>query len=81
MSHVTDTWLFTLLEIMSVVLITVIGFSLLAVIVMYIRDVTQTEQTIRRNYPVIGRFHYAFEHMGEFFWPILFCHGSGRAAF
>ena len=67
MSHVTDTWLFTLLEIMSVVLITLIGFSLLAVIVMYIRDVTQTEQTIRRNYPVIGRFRYAFEHMGEFF--------------
>lgn len=37
------------------------------VIVTYIVDVTQTEQTIRRNYPVIGRFRYFFEHLGEFF--------------
>jgi len=37
------------------------------VIVTYIIDVTQTEQTIRRNYPVIGRFRYLFEHVGEFF--------------
>ncbi len=36
-------------------------------IVTYIIDVTQTEQTIRRNYPVIGRFRYFFEHIGEFF--------------
>ena len=37
------------------------------VIVTYIIDVTQTQQTIRRNYPVIGRFRYLFEHIGEFF--------------
>lgn len=37
------------------------------VIVTYIIDVTQTQQTIRRNYPVIGRFRYLFEHVGEFF--------------
>jgi len=50
------------------------GFLLLAlmllvlwVVVTYIIDVTQTEQTIRRNYPVIGRFRYLFEHIGEFF--------------
>lgn len=30
-------------------------------------DRTQTEQTIRRNYPVVGRFRYFFEHLGEFF--------------
>lgn len=36
-------------------------------IVIYIIDVTQTQQTIRRNYPVIGRFRYFFEHLGEFF--------------
>ncbi len=39
----------------------------LVVIRMYISDVTQTQQTVRRNYPVIGRFRYLFEHMGEFF--------------
>ncbi|MEM1114450.1 MAG: FMN-binding glutamate synthase family protein [Pseudomonadota bacterium] len=44
-----------------------LGLGLLAIIVMYIVDVTQTQQTIRRNYPVIGRFRYVFEHLGEFF--------------
>jgi glutamate synthase domain-containing protein 2 len=36
-------------------------------IVFYISDVTQTQHTIRRNYPVIGRFRYLFEKLGEFF--------------
>ena len=44
-----------------------IGLGLLAILVMYIVDVTQTSQTIRRNYPVVGRFRYLFEHLGEFF--------------
>ncbi len=39
----------------------------ITVIVFYISDVTQTQQTIRRNYPVIGRFRYLFEKLGEFF--------------
>lgn len=33
----------------------------------YFIDKNQTTQTIRRNYPVVGRFRYVFEHMGEFF--------------
>ena len=36
-------------------------------IVVYIADVTQTKQAIRRNYPVIGHFRYYFEHIGTFF--------------
>lgn len=39
----------------------------LTLIVIYIIDVNQTAQTIRRNYPVVGRFRYFFEHLGEFF--------------
>ncbi len=42
-------------------------FAIVTVLVMYIVDVTQTKQTIRRNYPVVGRFRYFFEHMGQFF--------------
>ncbi len=34
---------------------------------MYLFDRFQTNHTIRRNYPVIGRFRYLFEHFGEFF--------------
>ena len=45
----------------------VIGLGVLWVIYAFIKDVTQTEQAIRRNYPVIGRFRYLFEHLGEFF--------------
>ena len=49
------------------------GFVLLftalviVVIVMYIVDVTQTTHAIRRNYPVVGRFRYLFENLGDFF--------------
>lgn len=49
------------------ILIFVIGLGILGVLVIYIIDVTQTKQTIRRNYPVVGRFRYFFEHLGEFF--------------
>ncbi|MEO9653565.1 FMN-binding glutamate synthase family protein [Marinomonas sp.] len=41
--------------------------SVIALAVMYWLDKNQTAHTIRRNYPVIGRFRYLFEHMGEFF--------------
>ena len=44
-----------------------IGLFVLALVYMYIADITQTKQTIRRNYPIVGRFRYFFEHMGEFF--------------
>ena len=37
------------------------------VVVMYVVDITQSQHTIRRNYPVIGRFRYLFERLGEFF--------------
>jgi glutamate synthase domain-containing protein 2 len=36
-------------------------------LVIYQIDKHQTAQTIRRNYPLIGRFRYLFEHVGEFF--------------
>ena len=49
------------------VLVFVIGVGILCVFVVYLIDVTQTKQTIRRNYPVVGRFRYFFEHIGEFF--------------
>lgn len=54
-------------EVSALMLTFVIGVVILAVIYMYIADVTQKKQTIRRNYPVIGRFRYFFEHLGEFF--------------
>jgi glutamate synthase domain-containing protein 2 len=55
------------LELLAALFVFLIGLGVLAVIVLYILDVTQTKHAIRRNYPVVGRFRYFFEHLGEFF--------------
>jgi glutamate synthase domain-containing protein 2 len=52
---------------MSAVLVLLIGIGILAVVVMYIVDKTQTHSAIRRNFPVVGRFRYFFENLGEYF--------------
>lgn len=57
----------TALQVMSALFIFVIGLIVLVVIITFILDVTQNKQAIRRNYPVIGRFRYIFETLGEFF--------------
>ena len=44
-----------------------VGAIIVLVVVLYVIDVTQTKHAIRRNFPVIGRFRYWFEHLGEFF--------------
>jgi len=52
---------------MSAILVLILGLGILAVIVMYIVDISQTHSAIRRNFPVIGRFRYFFENLGEYF--------------
>ncbi|MGK0500250.1 MAG: glutamate synthase domain-containing protein 2 [Oceanicoccus sp.] len=51
----------------ALTLLFVIGLAVLSIFVIYLIDITQTSHTIRRNYPVVGRFRYFFEHIGEFF--------------
>lgn len=41
--------------------------GIIAAAVIYQIDKHQTKHAIRRNYPLVGRFRYIFEHMGEFF--------------
>lgn len=60
-------WALKLLTWLEVTFIAVIGLVLLSLAVMYIADITQNTHTIRKNYPLIGRFRYFFEHLGEFF--------------
>ncbi|WP_439509359.1 FMN-binding glutamate synthase family protein [Marinimicrobium koreense] len=62
-----DVFALKLLTILVLIFVTLIGVGLLTVAAMYVVDVTQRKHTIRRNYPVIGRFRYWFEHLGEFF--------------
>ncbi len=44
-----------------------IGIGFLIVVVLFIKDVTQTRNAVRRNFPVIGRFRSLFERLGEYF--------------
>jgi glutamate synthase domain-containing protein 2 len=67
MTNMDTDFIVRIMEVLAYAFILVIGVLLLAVVVMYIVDVTQTKQAIRRNYPVIGRFRYLFEEMGTFF--------------
>jgi glutamate synthase domain-containing protein 2 len=60
-------WALTLLTWLEVIFIAMIGLAVLALLVMYIADISQNTHTIRKNYPIIGRFRYFFEHLGEFF--------------
>ena len=50
----------------ALLLVLLVGL-LLWIATVYLIDATQTSQAVRRNFPVIGRFRYFFEHIGEFF--------------
>ncbi len=52
---------------MAYLFVFAVGLGVLAVMVLYVIDRTQTKHAIRRNYPVVGRFRYTFEELGEFF--------------
>ncbi|MCH9693669.1 MAG: FMN-binding glutamate synthase family protein [Gammaproteobacteria bacterium] len=58
---------FSLVQTLSSIFVFLIGAAILSLVVVFIIDVTQTKSTVRRNFPVVGRFRYMFEHMGEFF--------------
>ncbi|GMR20808.1 MAG: FMN-binding glutamate synthase family protein [Gammaproteobacteria bacterium] len=63
----TPSFLFSTLEVMALVFVFIIGLAALAIVILFISDVTQTSQAIRRNFPVIGHFRFLFEHLGVFF--------------
>ena len=55
------------LSVLGLIIAAAMAFLVVAISWMYFSDIRQTRQAIRRNYPVIGRFRYFFEHLGEFF--------------
>lgn len=52
---------------LSALFIFVLGLLVLYAIVLFVIDKNQTRDSIRYNYPVIGRFRYIFSELGEFF--------------
>ncbi|GAB4201687.1 MAG: FMN-binding glutamate synthase family protein [Wenzhouxiangellaceae bacterium] len=57
----------SVMDFLATLFVFVVGLGLLVTLVYYFIDRYQYEHTIRRNFPVIGRFRYLFEHLGEFF--------------
>mmetsp|Transcript_6941 Transcript_6941/g.11089 ORF Transcript_6941/g.11089 Transcript_6941/m.11089 type:complete len:498 (-) Transcript_6941:439-1932(-) len=55
------------IEIMALSFAAMIGVALAVVAVIFVIDRSQTNDAIRRNYPVIGRFRKLFSSLGEFF--------------
>ena len=57
-----------MLGVVSYGLGTLIGFALLAfLVIVFIQDITQKKHTVLRNYPVIGHLRYMLEKQGEYF--------------
>lgn len=57
----------SVLSTLTYILVFLLGLGLAAVIVLFAIDVTQKQDAVRRNYPVIGRFRHLFSSLGEFF--------------
>jgi hypothetical protein len=55
------------LSLLATVFVLAVGLAVLAVVVIFVLDVSQRKDAIRRNYPVIGRFRHIFSELGEFF--------------
>lgn len=66
MGHLSS-FVFSVIEISVYLLVIVLTLSTALVLTFYLIDRFQTKSTLRRNYPVLARFRYLFEHMGEFF--------------
>ncbi|MCO6383817.1 FMN-binding glutamate synthase family protein [Oceanicola sp. 502str15] len=62
-----SNWAGWALEVLAFALLIAIGIAILIAVTLFIIDKTQTQDAIRRNYPVIGRFRHLFSTLGEFF--------------
>ncbi len=59
--------LLKILEYSVYLFVFIFGIIGLAIVIIFIIDITQTKHAIRRNYPVVGRLRYFFENLGGFF--------------
>ncbi len=57
----------SVLSTLTYILVFLLGLGLASVIVLFFVDITQKQDAVRRNYPVIGRFRHLFSSLGEFF--------------
>ena len=60
------------------ILVMILLFGLL---IIYLSDRSQNSQTIKRNYPLVGRFRYFFEEIGVFFRQYFFANDREEMPF
>lgn len=57
-----------LVSVLSVSIGTLLAIGLFAALVVwYVKDITQKKHSVLRNYPIVGRLRYFFEQLGEYF--------------
>lgn len=57
----------SILDWMTTFFMFVVGLAALGIVALFIIDRSQTEDAVRRNYPVIGRMRHILSELGEFF--------------
>lgn len=67
MNEQVTSFAINFIALVGILFLVIFVVAIVVAVVLYQIDKHQTAQTIRRNYPLIGRFRYLFEHMGEFF--------------
>ncbi len=77
----TSEFVMHFIELGALFFIFLLGLGCLLLVYIYLADKTQKRQAIRRNYPVIGRLRYVFEHLGEFFRQYFFAHDREELPF
>jgi hypothetical protein len=66
MDNASPDFIMTSMQYLSTIFVFAVGLGVVAIIVLFILDVTQTKDAVRKNYPVVGRFRYLFSSLGEF---------------
>jgi len=69
------------IEVLAYLFIFAVGMVFFWITCMYVIDKIQKKSTLRRNYPVLARFRYLFEHMGEFFRQYFFANDREEMPF
>jgi hypothetical protein len=65
-------WVVQGLDLLATLFVFAVGVGVLVVLLMFVADIVQAKDAVRRNYPVVGRFHHLFITLGEFFRQYLF---------
>ncbi|MBL4608737.1 MAG: FMN-binding glutamate synthase family protein [Pseudomonadales bacterium] len=63
----TDELVFQIIIVFTALFVFVASMVLFTSFILFFIDYFQTKHTVRRNYPLLGRFRYLLEKLGEFF--------------